>query len=288
MSPIVYKTGSMSKQIIKAENRQITKAGENILEELRQSWGQYKVKRVVSAMKDGCPAFVEKTFVVDSPNKRLNEGISPEVFHHFASMVKPEDEDRISNIVKAGCFEVNKALQAFEIAPMVATDNKIKPVTWDQAAALNSPSIATLVKYKGEGKAEALIYMMTFAFAKKFGRRNDLDESQIEELAAEIVVEYRSLSIADLKMIFTNTLRASKKMFNLDFQGIMAVLEESRQDKLEYATRKAIDDHARFTSDEKQHRRRKRPEHATDPDSMAVMMKQFSSEATIKKQNASS
>jgi len=249
-------------QVINTGNRQIAKAGQNVLEELRRTWGQLEVTRTVVAVQDETPAFVQKTFLVDSPNKRLNKGVSTEVFHRFAAMVKPEDEERISNIIKAGCFEVNKAIQAFEIAPMVATDRKIKPVTWDQAAALNSPSIATLIKYKGEEKAEALVYIMTFAFAKKFGRRNDLDEAQIEELAADIVVQYKDLSIADLKMIFTTTLQASKKLFNLDYQGIMAVLEESRQDKLDHATRKAIDEHTRLVAGEKE--RRSRKEHGMD------------------------
>ncbi len=253
----------MSNQLIKSENRQIAKSGENVLEALRKTWGQREITRKATGIKDGHPAIVEKTFIVDSSNLRLNKEALQQIedggvnlFHHFAEMIKPEDEERITAIVQSGCFEVTKAIQAFEIAPMIATDRKIKPVTWDQAAALNSPSLATLVKYKGEEKAEALIYMMTFSFAKKFGRRNDLDESQIKELAADIVVQYRNISIADLKMIFTTTLRASKKMFNLDYQGIMAVLEESRQDKMEHATRKAIDTHNQLTTKEKSYRER--------------------------------
>lgn len=255
----------MSKELSKTGNQQISTLGRELLDDIRSSWGKREIEREVSAAdENGKLIFVKKKFVVDSTNKRLNAGLPASVFYRFVDMVKPEEKEHIQSIIKHGAFEVRKALQAFEVAPQVAIDRKIKPTTWDEARALNSPSIATLVKYKGENKANDLVHLMVMSFARKFGRRNDMSEEEVRELSEDIVIQYRQLSIADLKMILTNTLAVSKNRYNLDYQGMMALIDESYRDKLEHASQQAIREHHEMTHGEKGMRERKKAELNTE------------------------
>lgn len=235
----------MSKEIIKT-NTQISELGREILDDIRKGWGKVKVKREVSApdpKKPGHFTFVEREFLIDAPIKRLNENVPATVFYHFVDLVKPDERERVTGIIKAGTFEVEKALQAFEKAPLIALDRKIKPTTWAEADQLGSPSIATLVKYKGEEKAVDLIHLMCVQFAKKFGRRNDMSDEDLKEFAEDVVLKYRALTIADLKAIFFNTLTASKNRFNLDYQGMMQVIDQNYHNRLEYSAKKSQREH---------------------------------------------
>ena len=252
---------SSENALIKVENQQISPLGKSLLEDLRSAWGKREIEREVSAKDEetGELVFVKNKFIVDSPIKRMNAGVPATVFYRFVEMVKPEEAEHIQSLIQAGTFEVEKAIQAFERAPMVVMDKKIKPTTWEQAQALNTPSIATLVKYKGENKAEDLVHLMVMAFARKFGRRNDMPEEEIRELAQDIVIHYRHLTIADLKMILTNTLKVSKNRYNLDYQGMMALLEESFHEKMEHAAQQAHREHIEMTHQEKGTRTRKEP-----------------------------
>lgn len=229
---------------------QIAKIKETILDELRQSWGVVERTQTVRRVdEDGRIIEEKQVVVVDSPNKRLNKDVPAQVFDTFAEMVQPEDMERITAIIKAGTFEVAKAVQAFS-APIHAADLKLKPKTWAEANQAETSSLACIKKYKGSEKAASLLVVMLTSFAKKFGRKNDLDEQLIQELAIEILNTYWSLTVADIKFIFSSIVKDSK-VFNLDYYSVMRLFEEHHQDKSQYAMRRSIDEHNRLTANEK-------------------------------------
>jgi len=229
---------------------EIAKIKQTILDELRQTWGVVERTQTVRRVDNTGQIVEEKQVViVDSPNKRLNKNVPAQVFDQFAEMVQPEDMDRITAIIKAGTFEVAKAVQAFN-APIHAADLKLKPKTWAEANQAGTSSLACIKKYKGSDKATSLLVVMLTSFAKKFGRKNDLDEQLIQELAIEVLNTYYNLTVADIKFIFSSIVKDSK-VFNLDYYSIMRLFEEHYQDKGQYAMRQSIDEHNRITANEK-------------------------------------
>ncbi len=137
-----------------------------------------------------------------------------------------------------------KCLSAFK-AREVAFDNKTEIKDWEHAMSIGSPSLSTLIKYKGIDKAWSLIYQMIFSFAQKFGKRNDLTEKQIKQFSIDFVSKGSNLpfTIADLKMILQDTLNVSKKKFNLDIQGLEQMFNDSMAERLAFHAKKSQLDH---------------------------------------------
>ena len=229
---------------------QLVNIKQTILDKLRQTWGVVERTQTIRRVDDSGQIVEEKqVVVVDSPNKRLNKNVPAQVFDQFAEMVQPEDMERITAIIKSGTFEVVKAVQSFN-APIHAADLKLKPKTWAEANQAETSSLACIKKYKGSEKAASLLVVMLTSFAKKFGRKNDLDEQLIQELAIEILNTYWSFTVADIKFIFSSIVKDSK-VFNLDYYSVMRLFEEHHQDKSQYAMRRSIDEHNRLTANEK-------------------------------------
>ena len=228
------------KRVIKTET-QISQTGEAVLSALRSAWADVPYRREVVRLVDGKPGFVMEEGTTASPTRRLNAHVSKEQITRFAGMVSPEDAGRIEALIMAGTFEVEKALQAFE-ALALAADKCIQPKTWEEAAALGAPSLATLVKYKGEEKAADLVFLLLSDYAKKFGRRSDLSEEIIRELAEDIVTQFRPLTVADLKVILNQGIQ--NKIFNLDYQAVFSLVLTKYDEKLEHAAGRSLDEHA--------------------------------------------
>lgn len=233
------------KEVQKTSSKQVSAVGEEILSDLRAAWCNVELEREVVALIDGQPGFTTKTVVVPSPVKRLNQHVQPEAFARFAAMVSPEDAPRIKAVIQSGNFEVEKAIHAFQVGPKVVIDKSIRPTTWEEAEALNAPSLATLIKYKGKEKTVDLIYTLLFGFAQKFGRRNDMGEELIRELSEDIADQFRSLTVADLKVILHQSMNV-KKLFNLDYQTIFNLVAEKFGDKLEAAAERYISKHSQI------------------------------------------
>ena len=242
-------------ELVKQSNFEITKSGELVLNHLRDYWGT-KSGTVEATMKDedGRPYIGQKVVEVDTTIKRLNKGVAPELFHQFASLVKEQDVERISNIIESGLFEVEKAIQAFEVAPTLFVNKKFNPSDWEDCKKANSPSLVTLSKYKGEDKAVSMLHLLLIKFCNKFGKRNDMNESLIKELAEEIVVKYYQLSLADIIMILNDAVKVSKGVFNIDYQGVLQLFEDGYTDKVNFFMKRQIHDHEQVTADEKETR----------------------------------
>ena len=228
------------KRVIKTET-QISQTGEAVLSALRSAWADVPYRREVVRLVDGKPGFVMEEGTTASPTRQLNAHVSKEQITRFAGMVSPEDAGRIEALIMAGTFEVEKALQAFE-ALALAADKRIQPKTWEEAAALGAPSLATLVKYKGEEKAADLVFLLISDYAKKFGRRSDLSEEIIRELAEDIVTQFRPLTVADLKVILNAGIR--DKIFNMDYQTLFSLVLTKYDEKLEHAAGRSLSEHA--------------------------------------------
>lgn len=274
-----------NQQLIKVTTKDITQSGKSLLRLLSTTY-RVEEKEVPGYEKTESGAIsivpVKKKFVPG--NVRLNRYVQPELFVVFGSMVSKEDEARISSIIKANCFEVVKAIKVFQCAQLI-TDEKATPKSWEQSFEMQSPSIASIVKYKGKEKAESLVYSMIFKFAKSFGRRNDMTEEDILSVSKHIVSQYRLFTVTDLKMILNDALKVSKSRFNLDYQGIKAMFEDSFEDKQENAAEVAIAEHDRTVVHEKDARRRYEPGQKADPEAVKVMMQYYAEQAELKKQN---
>lgn len=221
---------------------EITTTGVNILKALDKT--MHKVEK----------QYKGETVMVPSPNMRLNRNTPADVFQQLALMIQPQDEARVLAIIKAGTFEATKCLQALN-APLVAADLKLKPKTWDDARQMKTASLATIKKYKGEDKVVGLLVVMITQFCQKFGRKNDLTENLILELAHEIVGTYHALTVADIKYIFSSIVRESK-VFNLDYFTMMQLFEEHYEDRMHSAMQRAVREHEALTANEKTTRSR--------------------------------
>ena len=228
------------KQVVKTETN-ITPTGEAVLSALRAAWADVPYRREVVRMVDGKPDFVIEEGTAVSPLRRLNNHAKPEAFTRFAAMVGLEEKGRITSLIEAGVFEVEKALQAFESLAL-ATNKRIQPKTWEEAVALSSPSLATLVKYKGEEKAADLVFLLLSDYAKKFGRRSDLSEEIIQELSEDVVAQFRPLTVADLKVNLNAGIQ--DKIFNLDYQTLFSLILTKYDEKLEHAAGRSLAEHA--------------------------------------------
>ena len=242
-------------ELVKQSNFEITKSGELVLNQLRDNWGT-KSGTVEAVMKDedGRPYIGKKVVEVDTTIKRLNKDVAPELFHQFASLVKEQDVERISNIIKSGLFEVEKAIQAFEVAPTLFVNKRFNPADWEDCKRANSPSLVTLSKYKGEETTVSMVFLLVKKFCNKFGKRNDMNETLIKELAEEIVAKYYQLLLADVIMILNDAVKASKDVFNIDYQGVLQLFEDGYTDKVNFFMKRQINDHEHAMADEKETR----------------------------------
>jgi len=244
-------TNQDNKELIPAGGANLPASGGRFLESINHFWGKVrKVKRTKTVLKDGVPCLVEAEFDAVHPIARLNRGFLPKDFVQFAALLSPEDEERIQGLIAVGTFELGKAFDAFD-ALKVVQDRHILPRTWEDAFSIRSASIATVRKYKGEEKTAALVFMALANFARKFGRRNDLTEDDLSELAKDIVHQFPTLTFAELKFVLNRVLRGSKKVFNLDHQSILQIFEEGLEEKLERAGRIAEEEHLRTVQAEK-------------------------------------
>ncbi|QDP50411.1 MAG: hypothetical protein Unbinned5350contig1001_26 [Prokaryotic dsDNA virus sp.] len=261
------------------ENRKLTTYSKSFLKGLRDNWGAKKVtrKKVIRSDETGEPIWGDVEILLESGNRRLNKGIEREVFYEFAEMIKSqEEEENINSIVEAGYFEVNKAIAAFKTTPNFVMDRRLIPKSFDESEELGISSIASLVKYKGEQKTEDLIFVLIMGFVKKFGKRNDLNEGDIVELCQDIVSQFRSLNIADIKMIFNKALFTSYKKFNLDYASVLEILNDCKEERMKWAIEKQTEEHRRMTGQEKSVRfKEKAPILSGDGLGMEEMMREI-------------
>lgn len=272
--------------VIHGGSRKVSTLGKAVLRNLRDSWGAKEIERevVVKDEKTGEPIWGKEVVLLESPNRRLNKGIDKERFYLFADLIKTEEDVRnINSIIDAGCFEVEKAISAFKTGPEIAVDRSVVVSSFEQGVELGAPTMATLVKYKGEQKASDLIYMMIVNFAKKFGKRNDLSEGDILELSFDVVNQFKGLSVADIKMVFNDALFVSKKMFNLDYAGVLGLLNECKEDRMDWAMKKQIEEHRQLTSIEKGRREKKEVKLSGEGLSMEEMKKEIKLQEEMRK-----
>jgi len=235
----------------------LSQTGQTILDALRKTWGKIEVQRQkLIPDDDGHARWVAETVQVDHPNKKLNAGVPAKVFHQFAGMVTPDDQYRILTIIDQGKFDVVQAIQVFEIAPQAALDTMVKPSTWEQADQMNTPTLGAMVKYKGGQKTAILVMEMLARFCRKFGKRNDMTDDLLQELSLDIVNQYRTIRIAEIKLILNNALKTPVRLFNLDYQGIISLFESASIERMNHYSQAALDRHHRITDQEKQTRSR--------------------------------
>lgn len=276
----------MSKEIVKVEN--LTPVAYALLEDIREVYRTKVEKKVLVYAKDekGNPIpdtekggflFVEETQLVNHPIvDQINGQLSPSELYKFVSMVKPEEQEHIKGLIDAQKFEFSKAIQAFENSLKVVNNRSIQPRGWVEAEAVDSPTLATLRKYKGEKATVAMLHLMLMRLVKRFGKRSDFvdrtpdeqveksGEKRVNELAKDILANYYLLTIADLKLIFGRLLRQGKKIFSLDYQTIFDAIDNGYLEKNEFFEKRNDTDHKVYTMIEKH---RPRPNIENPPDS---------------------
>jgi len=241
----------MSKELVK-RNTSVSEVGEEIQNAIRDAWVKKEVERDVTELdKEGKLISVRKKFIIDSPIVRLNKGVNKETFLKFFEMVKATDKENILSIIKSGNFDVVKAIQAFKNGPLVAINKKIIVENWQQSIDLQTPSLVTLAKYKGNQKAKMIVFVMLKNYAAKFGKRNDLSEENLLSLAEDIMIEYPNVTIADLKLIFRKSLLKSNKLFNLDYQTVISLIGNMYNEKENFCGEIYRRNHREKTHEEK-------------------------------------
>lgn len=252
----------MKNEIVNRESFEIQEHGQQFLEDLRRAWKPQKKVRQKTKLVDGVAKIVEEEVLVPSPVRRNNLGVPAKVFYHFAEMLKPEDLDQVNKAIQSGVFDVNRAITAFQ-AHTQAFDRKMKLATWEDALSVESASLSSLIVYKGEEKTVALVYLMLKKMAMKFGSRvkiqteDDGGFDQLKELAEDIVTNYLTFRIADIRFVLRGLVVSGKKVFNLDYQTVMSAFDDAVADKLEYSSRIAEKEHSQMTANEKAKRERR-------------------------------
>lgn len=205
-----------------------------VLDALREAWEDRTVVRDrTTLLEDGSWAILPHEFTQPSPIKRLNQHLldQPELFHEFSELVKEDEVPQIKALIDAGTFELEKAMQCFKTIHEVLENQSLVINGWDESLSLDTPTIATFIKYKGEEKAKTIVAGLLLILSKRFGKRNDLGEEDIKSLSTEIIAKYRPMTFSDIKMVFDDAAVISSKKFNLDQSSVIALLEEAIDDR---------------------------------------------------------
>ncbi len=241
----------MNQQIVKKQSYEIAQSGQLVLSELKKHWGKLtKQTSKLGVSKTGMNYFCVGEVQVDSLVKKLNQGYPKELFYEFASKVEEEDEVRLTELVKKGIFDVDRANKSFSTM-QIGLSKKVKPKTWGEANELDLPSINTVAIYKGEEYIEDVLFAMITKLSKRFGKRSDLDEGQIEEIVEDLTTNYRAFTIADYKYMFHHLESTSKKLFSLDYQILLQLIEEGLENKANYWEAESENKHKNITAIEK-------------------------------------
>lgn len=192
------------------------------------------------------------------------------VMYDFVQRVKPHEREHIMQLIEKEKFDIENAIQAYCNSLTVASDRSIQPRNWQEAEACNSPTLATLRKYKSEPVCVSLVHMMLVSLSEKFGVRSSFvdiqgageeDDEQgskrLKELAADIVSQYRTLTIADIKLILRRLLNRGGKIYSLDEAVIFEAIEAGLQERDGQHLKQREQQHKVLTYNEK-HRPKKR------------------------------
>ena len=240
----------MKSELSKISKYEIAPSGHFCLDAIKKVWGTYqgKKKKTVLVIEevDGedveVMKFEEVDVIIDSPMKRINGNYPQTTFYEFASKVEAEDEERIQDLISRDIFDVGVANKSFSTMT-IAMDKKVKPKSWSDAYDFDMPSINTVAIYKGEDYVRDTLFAMLLKFSKKFGKRSDLDTDQMHELADEFIVNYRMFTIVDFKYMFHHLEKSSKKLFSLDYQIMLQLVEDGLTDKEEYFINETLKSH---------------------------------------------
>ena len=224
---------------IVSTNYEITEAGKAVLGALRGEWGtEVVIKDKTRLNEDGVAGIYPTEVVIDTKIKRLNRGLSKEVFHELAAYIKPEHCDRFSQIIKNGTFEVSKALQVLKVAPMVANLD-FQPDDWEEAQSIDSPTFSTFCKYRGDETAKRFIIAMLIELSEDFGRRSDITKESSVSIANRLLGKVKSLTLAELKLCFNMLRNQPQRISNLDAQTTINFVKAFASKKTELAQKQS-------------------------------------------------
>lgn len=247
----------------------IAPVGMQVLEYLRGSWGTYLHNKKVPLLddngmiftlkdEDGRPVldeqgnFVTATETIQeerpTPIKKRHQGVKAEDIYRFCAMVKDDQErESLHELIRHQKFDLTKAVQVYEKTQRVVVDRSIKPRTWKEADDLDTPTIRTVQKYKSQEKAIAVIYTILADFSSRFGRRSDLNEKGLMNLAEDILSEFPTFTVAELKMVCTlatdQDVQTGRKIFNLDYIQVMSIFREMYKERGDVEARKNYNEH---------------------------------------------
>jgi len=201
--------------------------------------------------EDGKPgAIITKTVTTEkmTPNRKRMMGIDSQFFYRFGALVaEADDEDleRLRGIIGRQRFDIGPALAAYE-AKEFAFDTSIRPRTWEDCERFRSVTMVSLRAYKGDTKAEALIAKMVELFLLKFGKRSDITPALVRELAAAIIKDFPSLTLAQVKMVLnlaSGQDTATNRTFNIDYATLYTMFSTMFDDRSEWSANKIYNDH---------------------------------------------
>lgn len=247
----------MKNELSKINNFEIAPSGHFCLDLLKKVWGKIEgtkkktalVKEVVDGKEVEVMKFEDVPVVIDTPMKRINGNYPQTLFYEFASKVEEEDQERIQGLINRHIFDVGIANKSFSMLT-IALDKKVKPKSWGESSEMDMPSINTVAIYKGEDYVKDTLFTMILNFAKRFGKRSDLDTNQIHELADEFVSNYRMFSITDFKYMFYHLEASSKKLFSLDYQIMLQLVEDGLVDRDDYNANESLNRHKQIKQSE--------------------------------------
>lgn len=211
-------------------NTELTKPSDAIFALLRSRWGSVEVEK-----STGAGVEVQR---VPSAIKRLNQGVTPEVWQQLKVCVTDRTAPIYAALIEAGTFEAEKAVQVETVAKKIATA-AIRPSKFEDVEGCQTPSAATMLKYGRN--PEAPFFAALKAESKKFGRMLDMDDELLKEVASEICRNYPTMTVADMVLCLRRMMVA--KVYNVSYADMIRALEEYQEEKLEWAERLAMERH---------------------------------------------
>jgi hypothetical protein len=161
-----------------------------------------------------------------------------------------------ARLIEAGKFEAVKFEQV-NGTPWVKKYSHLFPMTIKEAFELNTPSLATYRKYKGDEAAGVMVAVMIVELVQSFNVGKKMNETQIRITAQHIIKKYYFLTVADFRLCFNNAIAGEYGVVydRLDTNVILSWLKIYNDCRLEAAQ----------YIEQQQHESRKKPI-ITDPD----------------------
>lgn len=167
-----------------------------------------------------------RTFWNKGRNAELNTGVGlSRLTTAFSMIQKKEDSERLKMIIAEGNFEVEKMELAYNQPLKKYLDRKTRFKSIQESINADLPTLATIMKYKGEEAAVQVASQIILNFVSKYETSNMISPELISELANEFLFEFPALKISEYKFAFSQAIKETN--YNrVDYNVVYKIIQD--------------------------------------------------------------